>query len=891
MTLNATYQAKIDGASPQLDFWLEIEGLPLAYGSWYSDATFFAGRAVAFRRKGIRDVLAELPSPIAQEVRPLDGNASIGQLTVKLIDDATDRGIDNNLSFGRSILEIATNGGRSDRQLFLGCSNVWVTGATHAVGDIVCPPHRGGTNQPWMSTSSSAGATDALGIHWYKATAITTGVSAAGEPVWPTGGATVVDGGVTWTDQGRIPIDGLSSWTVFPYAGTANNADYPTGGGYLYIGRETVWYTSRTVAPNGGGFFSIWARGMFQLQGYTQSTPHAEGDTVTPYPLYLATRRAVLYAVGDRLDANKVARFSGTIRDPVRMTNEATVLELSLETVETEFKGAMGSQGKPELNGFRTQRVATLSSSMRDRFDNWNNPGSGVPPPASDGTTSLSAASTAGQVWTAGEYVFLWIGHEVVKAVVVTGRTATDQGAEVKIAVNAYTNLSGGRCGRGLFNTPGEQHVPGETVRELMVIRADDASTNPESTDTKYTNDHPLYVARTLLESTGTGLNGSLDTLAAGWGAGVDKSRIDGAAAGGIENLKTFWLPGARHCEVITKPFDIKAKIAEILRPWGCYGAALLNDLWTIRRLNPPTPLSTPVALDTNSIQRIVSWDSNVANVVGRVVFYCNWDPLQEKFGTRLQYDNPEAQTRYANLFKTVTVEAKGMYTGDAQAGAGGFAFPNLGTDAETVGAAYAGLVFDRYAKNCARIEIECDYGKQYIEVGDLVTVTESQVTPNQQAGARGLTGQTFEVVSKKVDDLRACVVFTLDQMYYAAQYRLISPCASIVSVSVNTLTVSAHAFSETTDQADGLYFLAGDRVRVMSADLLTQRGTAIVQAGMTGTTVILDAAPGGIVAGDILLLNNFTTQAGARTNRNAFVANSANPPLVGGLAAHTFSS
>lgn len=39
--------------------------------------------------------------------------------------------------------------------------------------------------------------------HFYKASAITTGVVAATEPVWPTGGgATVVDGGVTWTECG-----------------------------------------------------------------------------------------------------------------------------------------------------------------------------------------------------------------------------------------------------------------------------------------------------------------------------------------------------------------------------------------------------------------------------------------------------------------------------------------------------------------------------------------------------------------------------------------------------------------------------------------------------------------------------------------------------------------
>jgi hypothetical protein len=39
--------------------------------------------------------------------------------------------------------------------------------------------------------------------HFYRVTAITTGITGSSEPTWPTGsGATVVDGGVTWTESG-----------------------------------------------------------------------------------------------------------------------------------------------------------------------------------------------------------------------------------------------------------------------------------------------------------------------------------------------------------------------------------------------------------------------------------------------------------------------------------------------------------------------------------------------------------------------------------------------------------------------------------------------------------------------------------------------------------------
>jgi hypothetical protein len=60
---------------------------------------------------------------------------------------------------------------------------------TFAVGDLVVP-------------------TDAKrNGHFYKATAITTGIIGSGEPTWPTGGSsTVVDGGVTWTEAGATSI-------------------------------------------------------------------------------------------------------------------------------------------------------------------------------------------------------------------------------------------------------------------------------------------------------------------------------------------------------------------------------------------------------------------------------------------------------------------------------------------------------------------------------------------------------------------------------------------------------------------------------------------------------------------------------------------------------------
>lgn len=96
---------------------------------------------------------------------------------------------------------------------------VWpdsTTGATYttfAVGDLVVP-------------------TDAKrNDHFYRATAITTGIVAATEPTtWPTGsGATVVDGGVTWTESGATSIStGTAVETIMQQMLNDNMGSAPT---------------------------------------------------------------------------------------------------------------------------------------------------------------------------------------------------------------------------------------------------------------------------------------------------------------------------------------------------------------------------------------------------------------------------------------------------------------------------------------------------------------------------------------------------------------------------------------------------------------------------------------------------------------------------------------
>lgn len=89
---------------------------------------------------------------------------------------------------------------------------IWESGRTYAVGDLVFP------------TEANRNA------HFYKATTISTGISGATEPTWPTtGGGTVVDSGVTWTEVGATTtVTGTAVETVMQQLLNDNVVSPPT---------------------------------------------------------------------------------------------------------------------------------------------------------------------------------------------------------------------------------------------------------------------------------------------------------------------------------------------------------------------------------------------------------------------------------------------------------------------------------------------------------------------------------------------------------------------------------------------------------------------------------------------------------------------------------------
>jgi hypothetical protein len=818
MALPAAFLAELAKPGMTADLWLEIEGLPYAFGLTARAAAFFAGRPAAERREGVLGTMLGIPAGVQQEARPLEGDSSIGAMSASVVFDPDGRA-----------LALVGNSARTDSFLAM-AAPARVQNVAYALGDAVKYVDAGGDEIAYRcttaGTTANAAATPGVGVSPYT------------------------DGTVVFTILGPVDLDAATTPDGIPFTGVATA--YPASDGVIYIGRETFGYTAKHQGAATGAFVGL-TRGKYALPSREAKLTHTESDIISPFPRFAATRRATIFATLDATDANKVARWAGTIRD-VKLMRGNVGVELSMQSVESDLKRKV----------FNGQRTGKLYAGLADALGTYEQANDGEPP-AETARLVMQPASLAG-TWTAGAGVIVRVGDEYLSGTIAVG-------AETAITIVA----------RGLFSTIAIQHEPGTDVEEIIFTGAYSATGAPEFQASRFTQgDHPLEVLlQFLLSKNGDTANGSWDVLPPGWGVGIDQARVDVA---GITSLRDAWLPNARHLGVYEGPIQFKEAMAAILRPHLCFPVTKLDDLLTVRRLNPPVPGETVRVLGDSGVVDVPTWDANIATVIGHVNWLCDYDPTtdepRQKFIGELQGPGTEAQEFYAGLYRTLDVEARGQYTGN-DPGAVGFWGSAMETGAADAAQRYFEVIRDRYARPFPVIGVECSFDFLDVEVGDLVSFTAANL-PDVATGGVGLTSAICEVLRKQIDDAKGRVRLTLLHSAAPPQYRLMAPSAIIDSTAAGRINVTA-TFSESG-------FHSGDVVQVLTADLVTSRGTATVSGTTTGA-VLVDAVPAGTAAGDVVVLAVYGSQPSATTKaRSAFLAD-ASTQLAGGAAAHVYAS
>ena len=838
MTIPAAWTTALGNRGNVVDLWLEIEGVPWAFGMTTRAASWFAARPTVEERLGVKALMPEVPRGVQQQARPLDGESSIGEMSVKIMDDGA--GVVRSLVAGV---------GRTDHWLYMHAP-AHQTSHAYALHDVVY-------------------LTDASGDQWVFR-CYTAGTTAATAPDFTplnNVGDAVQDGTAWWLVIAKAyDLTATGSETYLPYTGTADAAQYPTNGGTIYLGRETLTYTARTAGTNGAGYFSGVTRGVYALPGRTAKTAHTWGDEMTPYLPFLATRRALLHATLDGTDANRLARWGGTVTN-AKATTGLHGYELTMNSLDGELR----------VKAFAGQRTGKLAAGLKSGTGAYTPEGASEPA-AEASKVRLVAASMSG-AWTAGQTLIAKVGDEYVAGTIETDVTGT------------YINLAG-TGPRGLFATSAVQHPPGEEVAEVVWTGAYDAAGTGEYRFSKFTRgDHPLEILLCWLTSRlGDGANGTYDVLPDGWGLGIDASRVDVA---GIEALARSWLPGVRHLWLYSEPFGFKEEIANLLRPHLCFPVVTLGDKLTIRRLSPPIPGENITPLSVSAVTAIPTWEANSVDVIGFVNWLCDYDAIEDEHRQKFIGDFLKARRNYAGQFQTLDVEARGQFTGN-DPGSAGFFGANLNTNASNTAMRYMETIRDRYTRPWPIIGVECLYSQLGIEPGDLVSLTMAHL-PDTETGGDGLSGALCEVLSKQIDDAQGKVRFSLLQTF-AATSRLIAPGLPVSVIAGAKLTLAdADMIAAGFDAYTSELYVAGDVVEVWSANLLTSRGTATVTvvadsavAGAVDVTV--NVLPAGTVVGDVVMPAAYDSSTASQRGRYAYLADAAGGLGSGPAPAHLYA-
>ncbi len=646
-------------------------------------------------------------------------------------------------------------------------------------------------------------------------------------------------------------IDSTSAVGTINFTGSA--AAFPASG-VLYLGRETFTYTGK-----GASSFTGCARGAYALPGHEARQAHTSGDLISAYPRFLSTRRVAWYCTLDGTDAGRVNLWSGTMRTAKLMAGGAGV-ELTAESLDGDLK----------VQTFTTQRTGKLGVGIVGA-DGGYVAASDTESAAETTRLVLAEGSTSG-AWTHGSEIIVRLGDEYLAG------TVSVSGTETAITI----------LGRGQFNSAVVQHVPGDDLVEVMWTGARNASGSAADQVSKFSaGDHPLEIAlQRLLSRKGDGANGTYDTLPEGWGIGLDASRVDVA---GILALKRTWLPAARHLWVYEEPHVLKEMLGELLRPHGCYPVSSLGDLLRVLRLSPPIPGASLRTIDASSIVAVPTWDANTVNVIGRVVWRCDHDPVagdfRQTFKGEMVGPYMEAQEFYAGLWKTLELDAKGQFTGNDSSA--NFFGAGLSTGADEASLRYFEMVRDRYARPFPAIGVECSFDYLDVEVGDLVTVTATNL-PDVTTGALGLAGAICEVTRRSIDRVRGVVQLTLLHSTAANTFRLLAPSGIVSATGAGTITLTDGAFNDSgQDRTAGFY--AGQVVVVFSSDLRTARGLATLTS-VSATQLGMATVPAGTVAGDVVTLQLYSAQPAIEKSRHAFMASTSE--LLNGVdSAHTYAT
>lgn len=638
-----------------------------------------------------------------------------------------------------------------------------------------------------------------------------------------------------------------------------DTTNYPTGGGTIYIGNETISYTAHNT-------------GTFQFTGCTRgkyrSRPQAwrQGAVISHKPYLLYGRRVWYYQTlkpiggSNPTDDDKVLRFSGTLENLRLDDKDPLTFILPCVSLEREFS-------RPVFRNLRAYRDSTNRGIVGTDFEK---PGIrfGNQPGQDTGFGDRLSGPDVTQLNEDGSYHF----EDAQQYMFRVDNEFIFFQAIIDLADRNDLQLQS----RAAMGTSIEEHEPGFTMKECAWIARYDSTTDifehlfsrfnstPTATSKAY-GDHPLIVVLQLLLSTGDGDNTpgggarNYDVLPKDWGLGVPYDRID---IEGIEQLANDH-PDLAYNGFWEDEVPFGAILKECLAPFGFYSTSLLGDVWTIRKLRPPLPLEVTREISTDDIisKSGFGWDGNLTGLVQEVKYLYDKDIKRGGYTGQAVLVNANSLQYAQNKGRQLKYELPHLYSKGPVPIPGR---PALGGIPNIQLVLQERLEFFRagFTLPPPVINLRLNYGFIDLEVGSLVEVTHDNI-PEVQSGTRGVSSQIMRVLRVNIDEGSKSVECTLqDSGYGTTEFGFWAPAVRIeADLGGGDFQLNSNEFTD-TDQTDALVVLQnGD-----SFDWLTwllsagsQPMLTAIKADFSQQAAVTFTDFDGV---DIITLPNITTEA-----------------------------
>jgi hypothetical protein len=344
------------------------------------------------------------------------------------------------------------------------------------------------------------------------------------------------------------------------------------------------------------------------------------------------------------------------------------------------------------------------------------------------------------------------------------------------------------------------------------------------------------FMLRAML-STGFGLNnGTYDLWPKGFGLGINYNLVNAASFKTIGEQLKLW----RLYTVLT-PTSVKELMEEELQFPN--GIMLTQDeqgrlQWSFNAF--PTTSDDPAEiLQEHWIAgSSVSQEHSARHIVNRYVVEIDYNPIEDKYMTKLDAREPNSIARYG--LKEVTSKHRGVRTDMAggkvvSATSPHTAFPNL-----------CQLRFRRFGFEMATVKGTIGPRGLALLPGQGVKVTQDEIQDTRDQTATGIEDRGCEV--EKIDKDDATGQCQVELMYdsVAKKFGGYAPAAYIESWAPNTATVSANRFTDSGDGVtDASLFAVGDKVYVVEGNDTGADVSAVVAiSAISGNDISFAAAP-----------------------------------------------